>query len=177
MAAKNGRNDAVIALMKAGANINEKSINGWTALWLAADDLGCAEAALALIKAGADVNTTVAIGPLIQKNGIKAKAVHVKNFYGGSIDLDLTPEIHNVTVLMVAAKEGSAKLVKALIDAKADLTPICEGFFSDGQTKVTIRMNATAIAANFGHPEVAKLIADAGAEESAETDGKKGRRR
>ncbi len=127
MAAKNGRNDAVIALMKAGAKINEKSINGWNALWLAADNLSCEEAALALIKAGADVNTTVAIGPLMQKNGIKAKAVHVKNYHGGSIDLDLTSEMHDVTVLMVAAKEGSTKLVKALIDAKADLTPICEG--------------------------------------------------
>ncbi len=38
-------------------------------------------------------------------------------------------------------------------------------------------MNATGVASSFGHPEVAKLLTDAGAEESAETEGKKGRRR
>jgi uncharacterized protein len=175
MAAKNGRNDAIIALLNAHANFKEVSKNGWTALWLAADDLGCEEAALALIKAGADVNTTVGIAPLVQKNGIKAKPVHVKNYHGGSIDLDLTTDTHDVTVLMNAAKEGSAGLVKALIDAKADLNPRCEGGFNDGTAVVTISMTAVAVAANFGHPDVAKLLADAGAEDINES-GKKRKR-
>ena len=175
MAAKNGRNDAILALLKAGAKADEKSKNGWTALWLAADDIGCEEAALALIKAGADVNTTVAIGPLVQKNGVKARAVHVKNYHGGSLDLDVTSEMHDVTVAMVAAKEGSARLVKALIDAKADLTPICEGAFNDGTAVVTIRMNAVGVASSFEHPEVAKILTDAGVEEVSES-GKKKRR-
>ena len=161
MAAKNGRNDAVIALINAKADVKAKSVNGWTALWLCADDINCQDAAIALIAAGADVNTIVPIGGLVQKNGVKGKTTHVTNWHGGTIDLDFNGDLKKISVLMVACKEGSAKLVKALIDAKVDLTPVCEGGFNDGENFVTISMSALSVAYNFGHDDVVKLLTDA----------------
>jgi ankyrin repeat protein len=157
-AAKNGKPDAIIALVKANADVNAEAKTGWTALCYAANNKGCTEAALALIGKGANVNVKLPWVSLRQKNG---KAALGEPGLGGK---DTKEGLKDVTILMLAAKEGDVTLVKALIAAKANVNAICTGgvALGDGYSATT-KQTATTIAHSFEHEDVVAVLMGAGA--------------
>ncbi len=164
-AAMNGRPDAIVALVKAKADVNGRSRTGWTALCYAANKLGCTAAAKALIENGANVNVTMDWVSLRQKNG---KAALGEPELGGK---DTKEGLKDVTILMLAAKEGNVELTKALIAAKANVNAICTGSvgLGDGYSAKT-KQTATTIAHSFEHEDVVQVLVSAGAKAIKDID-------
>ena len=157
-AAKNGKPDAIIALVNAKADVNAKAKTGWTALCYAANNLGCTEAAKALISNGANVNVSMPWVSLKQKNG---KAALGDPDLGGK---DTKQGLKDVTILMLAAKEGNIELTKALIAAKADVNAICTGSVALGENySAKTKQTATTIAHSFEHDDVVAVLMASGA--------------
>ena len=157
-AAKNGKSDAIIALVNAKADVNAKARTGWTSLCYAANNVSCTEAAKTLINAGANVNVSLPWVSLKQKNGKIAL---------GDADLggkDTKEGLKDVSILMLAAKEGNVELTKALIGAKADVNVICTGSVAlDYGSTASTKQTAATIAHSFEHDDVVTVLMAAGA--------------
>jgi ankyrin repeat protein len=164
-AAKNSRVDAIIALVNAKADVNAKARTGWTALCYAANNSECTEAAKVLISNGADVNVSMPWVSLRQKNGKVAL---------GDADLGgkaTTEGLKDVTILMLAAKEGNMELTKALVAAKADVNAICTGSVAIGHhTHVSTEQTAGYIAHIFEHDDILTFLLANGAKPVKDLD-------
>ncbi len=156
IAAWYGRTEAAQVLIKAGAKVDAEDEEGRTALDKAADG-GHVRTIAVLIKAGANVNATRknAFGPLhYARNAITAKALlkaganakAMGDYYG--------------TPLHRAASKGKAELVKALIEAGANVNAKIKSGLRRGETPLHQ-------AAYSGHTEVVKALIEAGAEANA----------
>jgi ankyrin repeat protein len=143
----------VRALLAQRVNVNARQADGATALHWAAyrDDL---ETVNLLIRAGADVNAVNELGAtplyLAAENG-SAAIVERLLTAGARADTALPS---GETPLMTAARAGSVGAVKALIARKADVNAVER---TEGQT-------ALMWAVAEQHPDVAKVLIDAGAD-------------
>lgn len=146
------------ALLDAGANPNAANAFGMTPLAQACVNRSAALAEL-LLKAGADPNTPISTGetPLMTcaRTG-SADAVRALIAHGAAIDA--TEPIENQTALMWAAAERHPGVVKALIDAKADLLARTKKGFT-----------AIHFAARKGDEECVQLFLDAGVDVNIRT--------
>jgi ankyrin repeat protein len=158
-AARDGRRDAVRALLKEGADVNAAHADGMTALHYAAL-AGDADLATLLVYAGANVKATTRLGAytplhLASRQG-QRDVVEVLLRAGADPN---APTASGATPLMLAAAAGDPHLVARLLDAGAD--PNAREQFL-GET-------ALMFAAAAGRTEVVALLAARGADLGAAT--------
>ena len=157
-AAANRDRDAVRALLAEGVDVNAARADGATALLFAAhwDDVELAEGLLA---AGADVNAT-------EDHGVTPLARAVENTSLAMIETLLAAgadvnaaEASGLVPLMTAARTGNAGIVRTLIAHGADVDAAVT---ENGST-------ALMWAVARPHPEVVRILIDAGADPAAST--------
>ncbi len=160
-AARSGDVDAVAELIIAGADLNETTGDGMTAVHLAAqsEHIAILEA---LLESGADVDPTTRIGsytPLHIASG-RANSASVRALLEAGADVNARTTNSDVTALHLAAQVvGGAESVKALLEYGAD-PDAREG--SAGQTPLMF-------AASKNRVESVELLLDAGADPSIST--------
>ena len=150
VAASQGDQNLVVALIEAQANLNVKDSGGLTPLHLAAD-MDRTEAITALIKAGADKESTNASGetPLMQacvRN--KPRAVQALIDAGANFDYQLESR----TPLYRSSVAGFADVVQILLKAGANKDTPAKGGWSPLHAAVSNK-----------HTNVAKMLLNAGA--------------
>jgi uncharacterized protein len=120
-AANRDDSELVDLLVRAGANVKAANRYGVTPLWLACMN-GNAGSVELLLKAGADANTVSAEGETVLMTAArtgKVDAVNVLLRYGA--DVNAKEGWHKQTALMWAAAEGHSAVIRALVEAGADL--------------------------------------------------------
>lgn len=145
-AARAGHTEAVTALVEAGANVNEETVNGLSLLTLAIANAAY-ETAAYLIDAGADVNhAKPGWTPLIQ-------LVRVRNLNIGQFP-------HPVT----KGRMSSFELAQKLLKAGATVDSLTEKPFNDGwRGFFGPKATPFLLAAKGGDTEMMRLLADHGA--------------
>lgn len=148
-AIRNGQARLLERLLRAGADLNARTLRGTTALHLAAGDAACTAV---LLRAGADVQARDALGrtPLhraVQKGQLDVARLLLK----AGVDPNAS-DCDGQTPLHDAVRNGSLELVRLLLDhgAAVDAT----GLY--GET-------ALHVAAQTGRQELVGLLLDAGA--------------
>gem|GEM_PF-854388 len=149
LASQSGHADIVKILLDAGAKVNAKTVNDWTPLMLAAE-YGHTEVVRMLLDAGAKVNAQA-----------KNKWIYLSKNpeiirYVGMAELSV---LNKGTPLMLASREGHAKIVKMLLGAGAKVNAMT----SSGRTSLML-------AAENGHVELVKLLLDSGAKVDSSSD-------
>ncbi|MFZ6029725.1 MAG: ankyrin repeat domain-containing protein [Chloroflexota bacterium] len=150
-AIEQGNTKAIEDYITSGGNVNAKNDSGYTMVYWAAV-MGHAEIVNSLKTAGAasDIFIEAAVGDL--------KAV--MTLINSGVDVNATNR-HGHTALMMAAHQGHADIVKALVAAGADI---------DGRHSIS---GNTALigAAHQGHVEIVQILVDAKAEVSIKNKG------
>lgn len=151
LAAQNGQNAEVAALLKQGAPIDATDSTGETALAWAVMNSD-ADLAAALLKARANPNTTDA-------SGVTPLMVAIENHQPEMVKLLLdkgananVARMTGETALMLAVRAGSAEMVSALLERNADVNAREASF---GQT---------ALMWSAGRPELARMLLAKGAD-------------
>jgi uncharacterized protein len=126
------RDDAEVVdlLIRAGGNAKVANRYGVTPLWLAAMN-GNAATIEMLLKAGADANTASAEGETVLMTAArtgKLDAVNVLLRYGANVNA--REGWHKQTALMWAAAEGHPAVIRALVEAGADIRVRSDGGFT-----------------------------------------------
>jgi ankyrin repeat protein len=159
VAAMNGDREAVRALLKKGADLNEAQGDGTTALHWAAMK-GDAELARLLIYAGANLRATTRLGsytPLY----LAAKGGHaeiVAALLAAGADANAATS-SGATPLMIAAAAGDTRTMTSLVENGADINAKDS---AKGET-------ALMFAAGFNRPEAVKLLLARGADHKSTT--------
>ncbi len=151
-AASRGHNSIVNLLLERGADVNAKNLFRQTAL-LAPVHRGSLDIVRALLGAGADVDARSGLAgqsPLLAVSSGRTKVVEALLEEGA--DVNLKGKSYHETALMLAAIAGNTATVKALLEKGADV----KAASTNGRTA---RMMAEAL----DHPEVVKLLQEAGA--------------
>lgn len=124
VAAQNGHVDIVNALLAADADVNQKSMQGYTAL-IKASQKGHLEVVRALIEAGAEVN---AKGEWQGREGITPLITAALNGHREIVETLLTANaqvnlamVDGATALTTATMAGEPQIMKLLLDAGADI--------------------------------------------------------
>ncbi len=166
--------DMVRALIGAKANVNVANQYGITPL-LQASRMGNAEIIAALLKAGADAGKAERMGetPLMAAAGA-GNLEAVKLFIAKGADVNAKETVEDQTALMWAASEGHLEVVKALLAAGANPNVnakpallVEEGPRDSGRAWVDYSrggLTPLMYAARGGHLEVARVLAEAGAD-------------
>jgi ankyrin repeat protein len=138
--------DTVRALIEANANVRLKDHKNWTALMRAVYD-GKGRIVDVLLSTSRDqlardkqLDRALAVAALLGEDGI------VRQLLDHGADVNTTIENHQ-TALMYAATGGKQSTVQLLLDRQADPKPVN----ADGA-------NASILALQRGHPDIAKLI-------------------
>jgi ankyrin repeat protein len=110
--------EAVIeALCRAGAKVDARDDDGYTALAMAKD----AAVARCLVKHGADVNVQSPRGStLLEKEVIAGRRDMCEALLDGGANVDAKHHIHGEALLSVAARRGYTPIVELFIDRGAD---------------------------------------------------------
>jgi ankyrin repeat protein len=123
LASKYGYSEIVQILLRAGADVNEKDVNGFTALMLSAYS-GHADVVKILLEAGADVNVRDIYGdtPLIEA-AMSGNMETVTIFLDAGADIDAfnAKNADGSTPLMRAARSSNIDGVKLLLQLGADV--------------------------------------------------------
>ena len=135
IAAKHGNKKIVELLLKNGAQVNQADNHRWTALMFAAED-GNTDVVELLLGASADA---------IRLNGRPRHDV-VELLLGASADVNLV-NYYKITALMIAAKQGHAKIVSLLLEKNATVNLTDYWGFT-----------ALHLAAKEGHAEIVELL-------------------
>jgi len=160
-AARQGDVDAVVALLRGGADVNGAAGDGMTALHWAASS-GHAEVAMRLLGAGADPDPTTRIGqhtPL-HLAGVGGHVDVMRVLIEAGSDVNATTTSSGVTPLHLAAKSsGGAPAVRLLLEhgAAVDVPEI-----SSGQTPLMF-------AAAYNRADAVRALLDHGADASLQT--------
>lgn len=151
LAAQNGQDAEVAALLKQGAPINATDATGETALAWAVMNSD-ADLTAALLKAGANPNTTDA-------SGVTPLMVAIENHRADIVKLLLdkgananVARMTGETALMLAVRAGSSEMVSVLLAHKANVNARESSF---GQT---------ALMWSAGQPQLARMLLDHGAD-------------
>ena len=155
-AAKNGYDECLQLLIKAGANVNESTALECTALY---GHYGCMDI---LMKAGADVNMKDEMGYTALMHAAQEgyeKCVQVLVEAGADVNL---PDETGYTALIVAANNGHNGIVRLLIDAGTDVNHFAKG----SQTSVDWPSyeSTTPLISAAGSKECLRLLIEAGAD-------------
>jgi serine/threonine protein kinase len=117
--ASRGRYKDVTRMLAAGADPNERTQNGRTAI-MSASSAGYADVVRALIEAGADVNAKDNDGDTpLHDTALQGRAEIAKLLIGAGAEVN-APNNLGETPLMLAAKRGFADYVRTLLTARAD---------------------------------------------------------
>ena len=117
-AAESGDINRTKNLIKHGADVNAKGRYGWTALHWAADN-GFAEIVKLLLDSGADIKATDSKGRTALYWAVTTEIVQLLLDSGANLN---AKDFAGRTALQLAAFDGSADIVQALVIAGADLT-------------------------------------------------------
>jgi FOG: Ankyrin repeat len=162
LAARNGHWDVMMALMEAGADVNDHDERGWTPLMYAAHRHWHLGAVKYLLKAGADIQAKNADGVravdvLMEMTAVISSvgdAEFMRMLLRAGADVNrIVSDARDETPLMRAADEGNPEIIRMLVEAGANLT--AEDFL--GHT-------ALMHAAYNGRPEAVQALLDAGAD-------------
>ena len=155
-AAKNGYDECLQLLIKAGANVNDSTALECTALY---GHDGCMDI---LIKAGADVNIKDEMGyTALMHAGQEGYEKCVRVLIEAGADVNLSDET-GYTALIVAANSGHDGIVKLLIDAGADVNHFAKG--SQSSVDWSSCESTTPLISAAGSKECLQLLIEAGAD-------------
>jgi hypothetical protein len=151
MAATDGNQKVVQALLDAGVDVNTKTADGGTAL-MAASEKGDQQVMRALLEAKADANAKSSNGitPLIIASA-NGHPEAVRALLDARADVN-AKTVHGFTALMAASQYGRQDVVMVLLNAQANVNAMQ----NDGTT-------ALKWASKNGHKEVVRLLKKAGA--------------
>jgi len=157
VAAQQGNLTAVKFLVSQGANVNAKTNQGFTPLFLAVSFNKNTEVAEFLISVGSDVKDGFTMHTLIAEGKVEAVRFLV------SKGADVNAKIHeDATSLHMASLKGSTELAKVFVSAGADVN-----------AKDNSGFTPLHVAAFSGHTELAKFLVFNGADIHAKaTNGK-----
>ena len=164
-AARHGQIDIVRYLLASCTNVNVKDINGLTALMHCCSNPETAiEIADILLNNGADVSLVDNLGMTVLMHAVARKCdtkfVKILIAKGCRIQhSDLTKK----TVIMLAAENGDANCIKAILDASSNKTV-------DTSAMDRHRRNALIFAAKLGHVEAVETLIDYGLSEKNSID-------
>ena len=162
MAAKYGSADNLRVFIENGANINKRDKEGRTLLHLAVKQNNV-DAVRALLDAGADIEARTSADPKIEWEQYWDN--HVMGFV-------LEVDYYGWTPLHIAARIGNAEIVRALIDAGAQIeTKIGEVRYDDHDDWFDSR-TALHLAARDGTAEAVRALIEAGADTREGEDGR-----
>lgn len=148
-AVRNGQAGLLERLLRAGADVNARTLRGSTALHLAAGDAACAAV---LLRAGADVQARDASGRTPLHRAVRAGRLDVARlFLEAGVDPN-TGDCDGQTPLHVAARNGALNLARLLLDHGASVD--ASGLYGETALHVT---------SQTGRPELVRLLLDAGA--------------
>lgn len=155
--------ETIKALIKAGANVNSRSTNGWSILMFAATKKENLKVLQTLIKAGADVNARTTDGTtalMICIHNAKDEGL-LKELINAGADVNARNN-ENFTALMIAAVDiDRSEIIEILLSAGADVNARAD----DGRT-------ALIAAARFNtNPDVILTLLKAGANPKAKDIG------
>ena len=159
-AAMRGDADAVLELLRAGADVNAAQGDGMTALHWAADN-GQLELAGVLVFAGANPEAATRLGGFtpVMVASRSGRAEIVRLLADAGANLGATTETGE-TALHYAAWSGNSEIVLALAEKGADVDA---REFANGQTPLMF-------AASYGRGAAARSLLEAGADPSIQTN-------
>lgn len=159
-----GKEDAMILLLKNGANPNQPSVRGYSPLYEAVQ-IADSTFVQMLIEAGADVNKPVALDPdgtaIVTPLSMAAtQGYHeiVTLLLAAGAELNCPLNACGETALIYAVRKGSTETVNILLNAGAKQPVIFMG-----ETPLSIALEAE-------HATIVKLLLDAGAAEAHSSD-------
>jgi len=119
VAATNGYTNSVRAMVDNGAQVNNASSGGWTALMGAADN-GHIDIVKYLVSKKADINAKTNMGrSALMRSSYHGQTAVVQFLLASGAKVN-EADSNGATALMLAAQQGHDKTVKVLLDAGAD---------------------------------------------------------
>jgi ankyrin repeat protein len=167
MATRKGHQEVADALVAAGARVDTSPVEMGFAMRKAVED-DDRETVRRLIAAGADLLSATGGGDLLQAAAAKGHVEMIRLLLGAGIPPEVPSWVSGKTALIVAAENGQAGAVEALLKAGAKVHAPVKG----DESLLSLHAGSTALvmAARAGHAEVVRRLLDAGADPRV-TDG------
>ncbi|MDB9924735.1 ankyrin repeat domain-containing protein [bacterium] len=153
-----GHTDVVLALIKAGMDVNKARNDGETPLFIAAQN-GHEAIVRVLIESGAGINKAMVDGETpLYSAAEKGHVAIVRVLIEAGADVN-KGKVIGAMPLHVAAQNGHKMVVRVLIEAGADINIATD----DGATPLSISMTPVVNVAQGGHAAIVQILKDGGA--------------